>query len=271
MKYNFKKISATGNDFIIVDNRDGIFLETTSDAWQNLCMRKTGIGADGVLFLENSKEYDFSMRYLNADGGEVAMCGNGARALSYFANQFGTGLKDQTSYVFSTQNGVYNSTVSEDGFVKVQMTEVYDEGAHDLSDFNLSENHYYINTGVAHCVFEAKNLGDIDLNELSRKVRHDERFEEGSNVNFFEMTKEHSLSLRTFEKGVEDETYACGTGAVATALFASRLYSIDNYIDVKMDGGILKIEFNSDRSKIYLGGNVHVIYSGVFLKDLLFL
>lgn len=252
----FWKISATGNDFIIINNLNGEH-HFSSDFVEKLCARRTGVGADGLIYLNKSEKYDFKMTYLNADGGEVAMCGNGTRALSYFYHQ--TQNPGKTKFQFETLNGIYKSVI-QNNYVKVQMTERYDEGKIDVSGFNISDFNFYMNTGVPHCVFKVENLKNYPVFDKGRSIRYDSRFENGVNSNFFEEV-EGIINIRTYERGVEDETLACGTGVTAVAL---SLYMNGDKRDVyscRCGGGDVSIEVNS-LDEVYLCGEVQKIYEG---------
>jgi diaminopimelate epimerase len=260
MKIDFFKYSATGNDFIIVDNRSHKFDSANTKMWSELCHRKMGIGADGVIFLEESKIADFHMRYLNADGGEVEMCGNGARSITHFAHSLGP--KSDHNYQFTTAKGKYLSQVLGANLIKVQMTELSDENKYLLQDLKISDSCWYLNTGVPHSVFEVADLEKFPVHETGKLVRNDERFPEGSNANFCQRVKGNIFELRTYERGVEGETLSCGTGAVATAIVVAKKYQIENQVILKTHGGILTVTFNSDFSKVYLAGDVKQVFSG---------
>ncbi len=256
----FTKYSATGNDFIMIDNRDGVVLTNERDLWQGLCQRGMSIGADGVIFVENSTKYHFHMKYLNADGGEVAMCGNGSRAIShYFAK-----LNDLGSceLEFSTLNSHYKSFVDHD-FVWVEMSEYYDIEKIALNGLFTKVNRldqYYCNTGVPHVCFLVDDVNVIDIVKLGREVRLNSIFEEGVNVNFISKSKENYL-VRTYERGVENETLSCGTGITACARFLwDKKIESSNEIKFLSRGGDLSIK--RDEDKVYLGGEVKRIYEG---------
>lgn len=259
-KNTFFKYSGTGNDFVIIDNRNGVCDVEDKKYWQKVCDRKFGVGADGVLFLNPSEKYDYRMIYLNADGGEVSMCGNGTRCLAHFAATV-LGLGDKKSYTFETQKGVYKAHVNGD-FVKVLMSELYDVDAIEVSDLFKSSHSKFMNTGVPHCVYECDQLDDLDLQNVGAKIRYDERFPEGVNANFFKVVGDRHIRLRTYERGVEGETLACGTGATAAALSTSKFFGWQHDVRVEMPGGDLVIEFNQDHSEVYLGGQVEKIFSG---------
>jgi len=262
MKIKFIKYNAVGNDFIVIDNRENQVSALSKDFWRELCTPKIGIGADGVLLLEKSSKADFKMHYLNADGGEVSMCGNGARTLTAF---YDIELNDHKPlYKFETQNGIYECLPIDSGEYRLKMTELYDVNKIDVRDLAPEKVGQYLNTGVPHCVFEVSNIDQVDVYELGKKVRYDQRFQNGSNANFYQVLSPGKLAIRTYERGVENETLSCGTGAVATAIVASKLHSFFDEITLQTKGGVLKVQFSKDYSEIYLCGKVEKIFEGLF-------
>jgi diaminopimelate epimerase len=257
-KISFDKYCATGNDFVVLDNRTNSFDTTDSRLWEKICDRRFGVGADGVLFFNDSNEYDFEMIYLNADGGEVGMCGNGARALTTFASKI---QFDKRDFTFKTRDGVYKSELLKSGEISLEMVELLDEQKHDVSDLvNCSES-YYINTGVPHSIFFVDDVDAINLQELGSKVRYDKRFDGGCNANFVQVLSEGSLKVRTYERGVEGETLACGTGAVGCAIaYRAKFKEVAN-VEIEVPGGKLIIVFKDD--KVFLCGKAQKIFSGV--------
>lgn len=258
----FSKYSASGNDFIVLDNRSGNYDSSDKNYWQRLCQRRNSIGADGILFLENFEGADFAMRYLNSDGGEVAMCGNGTRALSHFYCNL-LKLGDKEKIVFKTKNGLYSSKVKGD-IVHVEMTEYYD-----VEEINLSKKipelkrkaQYYSNTGVPHCLFLVEDVNLVDVVKLGRELRYDSDFSGGVNTNFISPC-EKGFEIRTYERGVEDETLSCGTGITAAARFLwDREIVHENQITFFSKGGELSVR--RDLNKVFFGGEVHHVYDGV--------
>ena len=258
-KISFDKYCGTGNDFIVLDNRTNSFDPKDSKLWERLCDRRFGIGADGVLFFNTSEEYDFEMVYLNADGGEVGMCGNGARALTSFAKKI---QFDKVSFNFKTRDGVYSSEVLKNGSIKLEMSRLDEVAEIDVSDITPNQKSFYMNTGVPHSIFFMNEVAEIPLQEWGSKVRYDKRFSEGCNANFVQVLEEGKLRVRTYERGVEGETLACGTGAVACAYAYRELYNSVNVVDVEVPGGDLQIVFEED--KVFLCGKASKIFSGVF-------
>ena len=257
----FYKYSVAGNDFFVCDNRLGIWNDKGKDFWAVLCARRTGVGADGVLLLESDPSADFRMRYLNSDGGEVEMCGNGARAISHFASLLEIAPKNPPYYTFTTTRSTYRSMV-EGTSVQVEMTELLDIGAIDVSDWveeNLFLDGWYLNTGVPHVVFIVEDVKDVEIAEIAPAMRYDSRFIAAANINFAQVTGDKIL-LRTYERGVEGETLACGTGATAAAVMVSRLLDLEGEFEVVMPGGSLWITVKNNER--WLKGLVQIIYRG---------
>ncbi len=259
MAFQFHKYSGTGNDFIVVDNRQGIF-SLEKAFWEPLCERRKGIGADGVLLVEAHDSLDFSMRYLNADGGEVSMCGNGARAISHYCHHV-LKIKNDSHYRFLTKAGIHESWVNGD-VVKVRLPGVKNVGGISLEGLLTSRHALFSNSGVPHAVFEVGEVDALDVQALGSKVRFNPRFPEGSNANFYEVLSPSKIKLRTYERGVEGETLACGTGAVASAVCFGRFNSNVNKVEVETRGGILFIELAPDLSWATLEGEVRCHFKG---------
>jgi len=212
----FTKMDGAGNDFILIDNRAGeIHLNRSQIA--RLCDRHRGIGADGVLLLENPSDHaDFRMRYFNADGGEAEMCGNGARCFARFANKV-AGAKGKVS--FETPAGVISAELAGD-LVTLQMTEPTDlRMSVPLQIGTKKRIIHFINSGVPHVVVPVAQVADVDVSREGAPIRHHDAFSpKGANVNFIEKWGPDKIAVRTYERGVENETLACGTGVVASAL-----------------------------------------------------
>lgn len=267
MNLTFSKYVATGNDFIIADNRNGEYDANNKKFWAKACALKWGVGADGALLVEKSSKpnCDFKMRYINADGGEVSMCGNGARAITAFFHNECQGGKNQ--YTFETKNGVYTCKLDELWGFSLSMTELYDVGKIDVSSLVKNESSLYLNTGVPHCVFEVLDVDHFPVFEEGKKVRYNALFSEGTNANFYTRTGANRLKVRTYERGVENETLACGTGATAVAIAAAKRYQIKNEIEIEVPGGVLLIRFNHDFTSIELCGKAEKIFSGILNFD----
>jgi diaminopimelate epimerase len=244
--------SGAGNTFLIFDGREGLFAAKDRSAWSATAMQHQ---VDGLLFLENSTKADFKMRYLNADGGEEAMCGNGIRCLADYIHRHLEVEVPDGGYSIETKKGLYRADPR--GTPRVLMTELYDEGAYPLHDlYPEAKRALYLNTGVAHCVYEVENVATVELVQMAPAIRHHARFPGGTNVNVFEKLSEKEVRLRTFERGVEGETLACGTGAVATAIACHRWWGWTGQIVLHVAGGELVVELSPDLSEVWLLGPV---------------
>ncbi len=262
----FTKLSGAGNDFIVIDNRSRS-IQLSPLQIQKLCTRRTGIGADGLILIETSAEYSFSMKYHNADGFPGSMCGNGGRCAVYFASTIGIPAASGNAYTFEANGNRYDGWVIGPESVKLKM--LPPEGFRDNLEIE-GECCYAVNTGSPHAIIYTSNLDAINVNEAGKSIRHrTDIFPGGTNVNFLEITSPHSLALRTFERGVEEETLACGTGAVASAIMSYRLGKISStivQITVK-SGDTLQVEFSEDMQDLFLAGPAKIIYEGSFTID----
>lgn len=253
MRLSFYKYQGTGNDFIIVDDRQKKLGSYSQEFVQRLCNRRLGIGADGFMVLRDHAAYDFEMVYHNADGSQ-SLCGNGSRCAVHLAQQLS--MINEEAY-FLTTDGAHRAYIVGD-IIHVKM--------HDVTEIkNLSEG-YLLNTGSPHYVTWAENLANLDVNAQGKKIRNSALFQkEGVNVNFARREANGKLALRTYERGVEAETLSCGTGATATALVASLMGS-KSPIDISTLGGDLQVRFNSKSSQhfqdIYLVGPAQQVYQG---------
>ena len=261
----FWKMSGSGNDFILIDNRDGKVAEQDMGRLvERVCRRRESVGADGVIFVTNSEMCDFSWKFFNADGGEVEMCGNGGRCVARFAHL--TGIADETM-TFETLAGVVSAEV-KGRVVKILMPSP--SGLR--TDVDLpSEPGWisvdFINTGVPHVVVQVEGLEDYPVFEQGRAIRYHSMFAPaGTNANFMSVTGPDALAVRTYERGVEDETLACGTGAIASALTASARGMVSPPVRVSTRGGEdLKIYFekvDGSIERVWLEGNTSIIYKG---------
>jgi len=262
----FKKMHGSGNDFILIDNRDKLINPAlASEAAVKFCKRHFGIGADGLILIEESSKADFKWRFFNADGSHADMCGNGGRCAARFAvieGICGPELK------FETGAGIIKAQV-KDSVVKLQLTPPKDLKLDMKIPLHEKEKTvHFIDTGVPHAVLFPNDLGKAPVFELGRLVRHHKIFSpEGTNVNFVKPTGPSSILIRTYERGVEDETYACGTGAVASAIIASIKGLVEPPVEVKTWGGeLLKVYFKKeeapDVTEVYLEGKAVLVYSG---------
>ncbi|MDO9182989.1 MAG: diaminopimelate epimerase [Bacteriovorax sp.] len=258
---NFTKMNATGNDFVVIDNRDQLVNAGDVELWKKLCSLKTGIGADGILLLEKSTKADFKMRYINADGGEVEMCGNGGRAITAFAHEIIKPIKN--IYHFETMNGLYECSIDSAYGFRLKMTELYDVDKINLDSLKIpNKNSMYLNTGVPHSVFEVENVQKYPVFENGKNIRYSPLFEKGCNANFYEVVNSKHLRVRTYERGVENETLSCGTGVTATAIAAAKKYNWKDEIVLETLGGTLAVKFNADFSEVFLCGKVEKIFIG---------
>jgi len=232
---SFTKMNGAGNDFVLMDNRAGdIHLNRSQIA--HLCDRHRGIGADGVLLLEKAaNRADFRMRYFNADGGEAEMCGNGARCFARFANRV-AGAEGTIS--FETPAGVISAMLIGD-LVTLKMTEPADLRLNiPLRIATEDKAIHFINSGVPHVVIPVSQVDDVDVQREGAAIRQHEMFSpKGANVNFIEKRGANKIAVRTYERGVEDETLACGTGVVASALIFAATESVNGPIGVLVRGG----------------------------------
>lgn len=231
----FTKMNGAGNDFVMLDNRAGD-LQLTREQIARLCDRHRGVGADGVLLLEPATNgADFRMRYYNSDGGEAEMCGNGARCFARFADRIAGPL---TNVTFETAAGVIGATVEADG-VRLQMSEPTDLRLQvDIPLRDRTLHGHFVNSGVPHVVIPVDNIESVNVNGLGRAVRQHELFApKGANVNFLSRRGEKSIAIRTYERGVEAETLACGTGVVASALVFAAVNDCKGPIGVLVRGG----------------------------------
>lgn len=267
MKIAFTKAQASGNDFIILDNRDGVLQEkavSLSDFTKWSCRRKFSIGADGVLVLEKSKVVDFHMRILNPDGSEVSMCGNGIRCAAMYAhlNKWcGSAMK------IETLAGILEADISGDS-VKIKMTAPKNIVLNKNIGVGKSVMNFgTINTGVPHAIYFTEQLDSYPVKEIGGKVRYHKVFEpEGTNVDFVESIDNETIKVRTYERGVEDETLACGTGVVASAIISHLVKGTTEPVKaMTQSGDVLKVYFKKELNAfnaVYLEGKACIAYSG---------
>ncbi len=246
----FAKYSGNGNDFIILEGPSEII---GPEVMTRMCDRHFGIGADGVLILDATDGADTRMRIFNSDGGEAEMCGNGIRCVATYLDDKAHGAKD--SYRIRTMNGLYE-VVRRDGKFAVEMSEIKDKNIYDLSGLNEYNRAFYINTGVPHLVFEVHEAKRIDIKSRAPQYRFHKLFPNGTNVSFLQVLPEaQSAYVRTYERGVEDETFSCGTGLTACGLALNHWYSWTGNITLRTLGG---------NQHIFLGDKVH--YSGEVVR-----
>ncbi|MEN8928224.1 MAG: diaminopimelate epimerase [Flavobacteriales bacterium] len=253
MRIKFQKYQGTGNDFVMIDNRGSIFDKNNLELVAKLCDRKFGIGADGLILIENHDSVDFELIYFNADGTK-SFCGNGSRCAVAFAKSLNI-IADKT--VFNAIDGIHEANI-EDDLIELKMGNV--------NEVQKYGPHFFIDTGSPHYIVYEDKIQQLDLVSEARKIRYNARYSElGTNVNFVQKADE-ILEIRTYERGVEDETLSCGTGATAVALSGALKYKMNSPVTIKVQGGELKIKFNkvSDQNfdNIWLIGKGESVFSG---------
>ena len=257
MKINFFKYEGTGNDFVIIDNRGSVF-NLSQKAISKICHRRFGIGADGLILLKSHKKYDFEMKYFNADGREGSMCGNGGRCIIEFANRMGI-IKNQTKFISidGEHYGQVIETNNNTSTIKLLMNNV--------DSIEAYQQDYFLNTGSPHYVKFVSNIEDYEVISEGKKIRHQTNFDKnGTNVDFVEI-KENKLFVRTYERGVENETLSCGTGVTASAIAASKIIPGKENFDIITKGGNLKVSFKKLQNKysdIWLEGTATFVFEG---------
>lgn len=262
MHLPFVKFQGTGNDFVLIDNRaDHWGGQLPSTEWvAHCCHRRFGIGADGLILLQQREGYDFEMIYYNADGGLGSMCGNGGRCTVAFARQLGI-IGDRTRFLAS--DGEHEAVLRDTGVIELKMQSV-------RGFERLDTNAYFLNTGSPHYVEIVEDLAAVDVLARGRAIRYNERFRaQGTNVNFVQLESDSAIAVATYERGVEDETYSCGTGAVASALITAVLRGTTGAGDIAIctKGGTLAVRFlrsGEDRFEdIWLCGPAVAVFGGL--------
>jgi diaminopimelate epimerase len=253
MEVHFYKYHGTGNDFIIIDNRLETYSGLTQAQIKLLCNRHFGVGADGLMLLNHSKGYDFGMTYFNANGHEGSMCGNGGRCLVAFAYRMGIA---QSTYKFLAIDGVHEASIQSNGWVSLKMN--------DVSEVESYDGNYVLNTGSPHYVVFEQDVMAVNVKEKGRAIRNSKRFaQEGINVNFVATTGEDGIYVRTYERGVEDETLSCGTGVTAAALLCAHNDVGFNAVRVNTLGGRLLVEFDKVNPQLFK--NIYLIGPASFV------
>ena len=260
MSIAFSKLTGSGNDFILIDNLAGsINVDSFREHIPKICLRALSIGANGVILVEPSTLAHFRWRFFNADGSEAEMCGNGGRCVARFAFEKGIAPRDM---IFETLAGVIKARVLEKGVVKVQLTPPHGWIWRDRLRLDSGYVEYsFVNTGVPHVVIMVDNLEGVAVKELGRKIRFHPAFSPaGTNVNFVQELEKGRLAIRTYERGVEDETLACGTGATAAALIYMGSREEGQVEVVTRSGETLRVE--KKREEVYLQGATRWVYDG---------
>ena len=259
----FSKMSGTGNDFVVIDNRPRLLTGRETRLFSEWCQRRFSIGADGVILMGKGENAPVHMRYFNSDGQEAAMCGNGARCAGYFV--FEKKLVSKRQFSMETETGLHRLSVSQEN-VRVSMPHPTEW----CSDFNiLKETGWieggFINIGVPHYIIFVDDIESISVEKTAPYYRFNAKFKEGANIDFVQRMSDNSLRVRTFERGIEGETLSCGTGSVASALTASKRFNLSSPIAIATRGGKLSVGFNHDWSDIWLSGRVALIYEGLIV------
>lgn len=257
MTYHFYKYQGAGNDFVMIDNRNNTFPKENNKLIKNLCDRRFGIGADGLILLENAPNYDFKMIYYNADGNQSTMCGNGGRCIVAFAKKLNI-IKEKAHFIAIDGNHFANIN---NKIVNLQMANVK------FNDVEIHANHTFLNTGSPHHVAFYKNIETLNVKELGKQIRYGAPyFEIGSNVNFAQQLSNNKFKVRTYERGVENETLACGTGVTAVAIAAHKTKKTNkNKIQLEAKGGVLEVSFkvkNQAYTEIFLKGSAKFVFEG---------
>lgn len=257
----FYKYHGAGNDFIIFYDYESNSLVFKEDQIKALCHRRFGIGADGVMILRNHSDYDFEVLYFNADGSGGTLCGNGGRCMVAFAKALHI-IEEKTEFLAS--DGVHEAFILENGLISLKMN--------DVKKIERIEDNYLCYTGSPHYIQYVENTGSFDVYNTGKTIRYADQFKpEGVNVNFIEEKDTYTLQIRTYERGVEDETWACGTGSVAAALVHAekhQLHSAEIFLEAL--GGELKVSFdklNDTYTNIWLTGPADFVFEGTVGRD----
>jgi diaminopimelate epimerase len=269
-------MSGAGNDFVVIDNRSDVIVpEDQPQLARILCHRRHGIGADGLLLLNTSSQAEFEMVYLNSDGSSGAMCGNGGRCIARFAHSKGIAGK---SMKFDACNHVYLATVDEDRVILKMKDPAGEKTNLTLSIGEKEIKAHFLDTGSPHAIIfiddlKVPHVDDVDIKNLGPSIRHHSVFgSEGANVNFVEVINGNTIKIRTYERGVEDETLACGTGAIASAVISNHLRGVEKPVHVMTRGSeILGVNFDQDGEKyvnIHLDGKADIVYRGNVIIEL---
>lgn len=256
MLLTFYKYQGTGNDFIMVDNRLNSFPKENTQLIEQLCDRRFGIGADGLILLENHTTYDFKMVYFNSDGNESSMCGNGGRCLVAFAKQLGI---IETTAEFEAVDGYHFAKIIGDELVSLQMK--------DVDSIAVHQDYSFLNTGSPHHVQLVSDLKNLDVKTEGAKIRYSDLYGKvGSNINFVHQIENDIFAVRTYERGVEDETLSCGTGVTAVAIAMHHVGKTkSNSVDLQVEGGKLSVQFKENNgvySDVFLVGPATFVFEG---------
>jgi diaminopimelate epimerase len=256
MKTSFYKYQGTGNDFIFIDNRQNNFPKDNTKLIEKLCDRRFGIGADGLILLENDIQTDFKMVYYNSDGNQSSMCGNGGRCIVAFAKSLNI-ISNETT--FMATDGLHYASVLGNGVISLQMK--------DVPEVEIESDYVFLNTGSPHHVMLVDDLDNYDVKTNGAQIRYSNLYgKAGSNVNFVKQLSDDHFRLRTYERGVEDETLSCGTGATATAIAMNAIGKTNSHhIELDVEGGKLEVSFdkvNDGYINVFLKGPATFVFEG---------
>jgi len=259
MMIEFYKYHGAGNDFVIIDNRNNS-IKLSKKQIAQICHRRFGIGADGLMTVENNHKFDFRMKYYNSDGAEGSMCGNGGRCIVAFAKKLGI---ISTKTIFVATDGIHKAKINSENKNILDIS----LNMNNVDNIAINKNSYFLDTGSPHHISFVDNVDAINVFEAGRKIRYSDEYKnsDGTNVNFIEV-KDKYLKIRTYERGVEDETYACGTGATAAAIaYAHKEGIINKEIKLKAVGGDLSLSFVKEGDifkEVVLRGPAEFVYIG---------
>lgn len=262
MDIPFTKGHGTGNDFIILYSEDVLSININQDLIKQLCNRRTGVGADGLLFLSPDDNHDFKMDYYNNDGSWETMCANGARcAILYMYSR--DLINNKTT--FSAGDGPHDAEMVSDNNIRLRMKSPrYKTGSIEVEGFKGC----HVDSGARHFAVPVEDLSKVDVYSAGRKIRFSDQFSpKGININFFTKTGSHSMSVETYEKGVEKTMLSCGSGSVAAAYHASQAFGLESPISVTVPGGKLVIEFDNDWENVWLTGLALLLFNGNINSD----
>jgi diaminopimelate epimerase len=263
MKISFFKYQGTGNDFVMIDNRQNNFPKENTKFIEKLCNRRFGIGADGLILLENeeiasnlAKPTDFRMVYYNSDGNQSSMCGNGGRCIVAFAKMLSIIDREAT---FLATDGLHHASILDNDSISLQMKNV--------AEIKIENDYVFLNTGSPHHVMLVGDLENYDVKKNGATIRYSELYgKEGSNVNFVKQLSENHFALRTYERGVEAETLSCGTGATAVAIAMHAIGKTNaHHIYLDVEGGKLEVSFEKDGNSytnVFLKGSATFVFEG---------
>jgi len=255
MILQFYKYHGTGNDFILIDNRNSQIKVLGAVQIKYLCNRNFGIGADGLMLLNNHDKYDFEMDYYNSDGSGGTMCGNGGRCIVAFAKKLGV-INNKTEFIAS--DGLHEAFIDNLDEVQLKMM--------DVDKIEQKQSHYFIYTGSPHHIVFKDQIAELNVYQQGKAIRYSKEYiDEGTNVNFVQVN-DKGIEIRTYERGVENETLACGTGAVASAIsYYNKYKPVSSNVNVKVLGGNLQVSFveiENKYSNIFLTGPAKFVFKG---------